>query len=323
MRYDPRIHDYRCEAVMATDLTSLHSDLVKIIYERLDVCGMFCFQFTCKKFRSKFARIFGYTAVDGAAINGHINLLKWLCVMAGKTTVSRNTFIRVVRKGHLSMLQFLRSPGPEMRPFEWSYTWSFTPCEAASYKGRLEVLQWLRSGPDPCPWYDTRECIVYAAEKGHLDVLEWIRTFDKEWPSELVGRVIAGKMSTSQKIHVLQHVRSHSPPAPWSDACYWAVLRGEFDIIKWLRSPEHEGGPCPWGKGVCTRAARCGDLETLKWLRSAEHTEGPCPWDENTCYFAAVNGHIDSLRWLRSQNPPCPWTAATRLKAEEMGYYGG
>ncbi|CAN0191432.1 unnamed protein product, partial [Chrysoparadoxa australica] len=38
--------------------------------------------------------------------------------------------------------------------------------------GQLEVLRWLRQGPDPCPW-DWRTCRG-APKGGHLEILTWL-----------------------------------------------------------------------------------------------------------------------------------------------------
>ena len=46
------------------------------------------------------------------------------------------------------MLQWLRLPG---KP-EGQCDWHANTCVAAAEGGHLEMLKWLRSGDDPCPW---------------------------------------------------------------------------------------------------------------------------------------------------------------------------
>ena len=42
----------------------------------------------------------------------------------------------------------------------------------AVLSGHLDYLQFLRAGPNPCPW-DEMTCI-HAAYNGHLDCLQWL-----------------------------------------------------------------------------------------------------------------------------------------------------
>ena len=52
--------------------------------------------------------------------------------------------------------------------------------DAAARGGHLEVLKWLRSQDDPCPW-DEETCYC-AALGGHLEVLHWLRSQEDPCP---------------------------------------------------------------------------------------------------------------------------------------------
>ncbi|CAM9526596.1 unnamed protein product [Chrysoparadoxa australica] len=141
-------------------------------------------------------------------------------------------------------------------------------CAAAAEGGHLEVLKWLREGPDVCPW---GAWICKAAAKGgHLDILKWLR----QGPDV----------------------------CPWNEyTCAAAAEGGHLEVLQWLRQgPE----PCPWDGGACNVAARGGNLEVLQWLRQGPDV---CPWDDSTCSAAACGGHLDILQWLRQGPEPCSW----------------
>ena len=69
-------------------------------------------------------------------------------------------------------------------------------------------------------------------------------------------------------------------------------------------------------------SARNGQLRVLQWLQNAPGPEkGRKPVLEQECAeFAAQAGHVEVLEWLRSQDPPCPWSGFTAMKAAVHGH---
>ena len=55
--------------------------------------------------------------------------------------------------------------------------WNETVAAIAAYRGKLDMLKWLRSRK--CPW-DARTC-AYAAEANHLEVLKYARSEGCPW----------------------------------------------------------------------------------------------------------------------------------------------
>jgi hypothetical protein len=53
-------------------------------------------------------------------------------------------------------------------------------CASAAAGGQLEVLQYLRSGPNPCPW--DRQTRERAAQHMRAEVLQW--AIDNGCPEE-------------------------------------------------------------------------------------------------------------------------------------------
>ena len=73
-------------------------------------------------------------------------------------------------------------------------------------------------------------------------------------------------------------------PYDSSAVFYMAALKGDLDLLKWVRE---KGGS--WNPKICASAAAGGQLEALKWLR-----ENGCSWDHTTCGSAAGG---DTLRF--------------------------
>ena len=104
-----------------------------------------------------------------------------------------------------------------------------------------------------------------------------------------------------------------------------AIKHGQIEVMAWLRA--HYAEECYWGAGILVNraspvaiAALHGQLAALKWLRSPERTGGPCPWSPHACASAAQNGHLSVLQWLRAQDPPCAWNVTTYMTAARGGH---
>jgi hypothetical protein len=137
------------------------------------------------------------------------------------------------------------------------YVQSKNKCIFAIEKGNLEILKWLISENQQCPWNENT--CSNAAQYGHLHVLQWLRFQD--------------------------------PPYPWNEyTCLYAAFNGHLNILQWARS---QNPPCPWDVYTCAHAAENGHLHVLQWLRSQDP---PCPWNEDTCLRAARYGHLHILQ---------------------------
>ena len=103
----------------------------------------------------------GSNAVTQAAGYNHAAVVEWAVHNGGR--LLPKAMWAAAERGHLEMVTLLRERlgcGMCTRTCGW-----------AAYGGRLEVLQYLRSGQFPCPW--DCETTERAARNGHLRVLAW------------------------------------------------------------------------------------------------------------------------------------------------------
>ena len=155
-------------------------------------------------------------------------------------------------------------------------------CEAAVLAGNTDVL--VRAVELGIP-IDVTRCWVLAVEHGCVPAMSWLRAHDN---TATRGEACPGECE----------IKDASP-------CELAARSGQLEALQWLRSPEREGGPCPWSWKVTTTAAQNGQLEMLKWCRI--EAKPPCEWNVWACNSAAKDNHLDVLKWaLTEAVPPAP-----------------
>jgi hypothetical protein len=200
---------------------------------------------TCGSHSQREGGQFSYDAFDGAAKNGHLNVLRWALQAGACKAYFERTCKNAAAGGHLEILQWAR---------ERDYPWDYTTCAAAARGGHLKTLQWARE--HGCPW--NRDTCADAAFGGHVNVLRWARGQEPPcpWDAKTCSRAAEGG-----QLDALKWSRSQRLPCPWDrSACGHAAQKGHLEILKWLR--KHH---CPWDQSTCDRAAFGGILEMLNW----------------------------------------------------------
>lgn len=77
-------------------------------------------------------------------------------------------------------------------------------CTAAAASGRLDILEWLRSGTDPCPW--STKTINQAVRKGHFELFKW--AVQNHCPIDETARLFA---EDGGQEHVVQWIDKNLP----------------------------------------------------------------------------------------------------------------
>jgi hypothetical protein len=134
-------------------------------------------------------------AVTQAAAYNHAEVVEWAVRNGGR--LRPNAMYAAAERGHLEMVTLLRE--------RLGCAMTEQTCGWAAYGGRLEVLQYLRSGPFPCPW-DEFTC-EGAAMNGHLRVLIW--AIEQGCPSTSSMWFQAGR---NGRVHVLRWLQASGWP---------------------------------------------------------------------------------------------------------------
>ena len=166
---------------------------------------------------------------------------------------TRKLMLKAVQGGQLAAFRWLRAL---CKPVEFAHQAALMT--AAATGGHLEILQLLRSGPEPAPWDST----VSSEATGNLGCLKWLLSQD--------------------------------PPCPCDDCIIYQVAEaGNLDALKWLRALPSI--PLDWWSDadLTMVAASHGSLEMLKWMRAQDP---PCLWTEAACGWAATNDNPDLLQ---------------------------
>jgi Ankyrin repeats (many copies) len=145
-----------------------------------------------------------------AAMNGHIEMLKWLRNNA--ISWSRDTCGSAAKYGHLDTLKWLRQNG---------CPWDEQTCHAAAARGHLEILQWARA--NGCPWNED----TANKAKSHLNILKWI--VDNGCP---VNNGLCDYAAGQGNLELLQWLRSKGCPWDYYTIKY-AQDRQHFNVVSW------------------------------------------------------------------------------------------
>jgi hypothetical protein len=287
------------------------SDVVRIIFGRLDSSSLALAACTCRawrdaarvvrgpgtKFRLQFSELLGARPAALIWAVEHLNsrrlpdkLRATVCARAARggcleiVQWARNgnygswdwrVCVEAARGGHLEIIQWARRNGCE---------WNWLVCANAARGGHFELLKWARD--NGCAW--NQSVCEGAAAAGHLEMLQWARTNGCEWNEDRV----CAEAAENGHLGILQWMLEAGARRGWQ-LCAHAAMSGNLKVIQWAR----ENG-FAWDRHVCVYAARNGHLEVLQWLRA-----NGCPWDQNECWTEAEYcGHRAIAAWIKTQS---------------------
>jgi hypothetical protein len=249
------------------ELVFLHSDLLGLIFNKLDISADFCISLTCKKFYSTLQNnqwprsrgIYITMIIDDAARYGYFDLIKYFIVKFPLKYFTKHTFWKACTSGNLFLVQYL---------FSQKIPWDEYSCIRAAEYGHLHILHWLRS--EGCPW-STKVC-AGAATFRDISILQWLRSEGCPWDNDCYYQA-----TINNRLDTLKWLKKEKCPCTNSTIplCTVAAERGNIGLLRWLRIQEPPYST--WNESTCQAAFNRQTHKTLKWLRSQNP---PCPWNE-------------------------------------------
>ncbi len=233
--------------------------------------------------------------MEEAAAAGEVSAMKWIRGVCARSWIGDCTAIMITaaENGHVEVMRYLRS-GPDPAPWYEHMTRAAAP--------HLECFKWMLSADapgGPCPCHPG--ILPNIASLHGLPALQWLRE-NCQLPPGIWNRSLLHHAVSIGDLAILQWLRAQTTPVPWDILITKTVAeRGDIGMMRWMRA---QNPPAEWGKEVTRAAAGKSDTGMLKWLRAQDP---PCPWGEDTCKRAVEGGLVDTLSWLRAQNPPCPF----------------
>ncbi len=240
------------------------------------------------KFRSK-------QTMYNAACRGQLEIIKYLYIYRDKLAWDVEVSKNVVESGNLEALKYIRSV-PE--PCSWDVGSTSAAAKAgflhilkylyengcqinewviafAAFKGHLNILKYLRSLPEPCPW--DHNTTAWAAEGGHLECLKYAHENGCDW--DFLTPALA---AFGGHLECLKYAYENG--CRWNEiTTSYAAQTGHLQSLKYAR----ENG-CPWDSRTPYYAAVHNKIECLKYA-----FENGCPWDpstrDNTLKFAHLH----------------------------------
>ncbi|CAM9344070.1 unnamed protein product [Choristocarpus tenellus] len=221
------------------------------------------------------ALAFTTCAVDWAATQGHLDVVKWL-LETRKEGCTKSAFDWACWNGHGKTVAWLYN--------HLGKCGSFRAINYAASNGRLELVQWLHSKGFRC----TVGAMDGAAGGGHLDVVRWLDKHRKEGCSSAAFAMAAG----NGHLHVIEWLHKRSKLVCTPEGLDCAAEGAHLHVLRWMQ--EH------YRKVQCSTnayglAACKGHLGVLKWLRETMPSLACPPWAGES---AAEEGHLEVVIWL-------------------------
>jgi ankyrin repeat protein len=153
------VMEYLCD--QGADIRACNDEAIQFAAWKGDLTIIVSILQRCENpIKQNMIRMFDNSAVRQAAMNGHLDVVKYLCEQGVDIHAKNNLAVRyAAMNGHLEVVQYLVEQGADID-------------EAVRYaveKGHLDVVQYLvEQGAD------IDEAVRYAVEKGHLDVVQYL-----------------------------------------------------------------------------------------------------------------------------------------------------
>lgn len=177
-----------------------------------------------------------------------------------------------------------------MKDRRWGWTENLTA--AAARAGRLDIIQWLRTGTIQCPWdYSVVKSAIFS---GNIPTFDWIISHADAQLNEAIAR---------------NESNIFTP----------AAANGHIEMLQHLQS--QLGSSCITREVNAVAAGHC-QLEVLKWL----HRLGPDHLSDAETFSAALHAHRDPrqeevVEWLELQGCPFDPTLVKDLRGRCLPSY--
>ncbi|KAF0697555.1 Aste57867_11766 [Aphanomyces stellatus] len=246
-------------------------------------------------------------AIDGAAQNGHLEVIQWL-VANRLDGATERALDGAAAANHLAVVAFLdenRRDGATTAAMDlaatnghldmirYLHTYRREGCttkamDGAAANGHLEVVQFLHEcRPEGC----TTRAMEQAATHGHLDVVVFLHDHRTEG-----CRVQAVDGAASHgHVDVVEWLLANRTEGLSTAAMDGAAANGHLAMVEWLHNHRNEGCTTK----AINHAATNGHLEVVQWL-AANRTEG-C--SGLALDGAATNGYLDIVQFLHTNYP--------------------
>ena len=193
-----------------------------------------------KKFR------FGGGAMDNAARQGHLEIVKWLHEnrSEGCTTWAIDM---AAYNGHLEVVKWLHENRTEGCTTD--------AMDHAAWMGHLEVVKFLHENrTEGC----TDFAMDNAAEEGHLEIVKYLH----ENRTEGCTSKAMDEAAAFGELEIVKFLHENRTEGCTSYAMDRAAGNGHLDVVKWLHENRTEG----YTTDAMDRAAREGHLDVVDYL---------------------------------------------------------
>lgn len=231
-------------------------------------------------------------AINGAAFNGHIQILQWF----KQHVLSTNAFFvpklknmryykltirRLLANNRLDILQWFHNVGLVL-------TFSRSQIDTLIQNKQFVILKWLS---DIMPLKYSYQIVIWAASTGCLDTLKWLHTINHKllYPCEVMNAAIE-----NNQISVLNWLSIHKCISYSNESITIAVKRKHYQVCQWFIHQKID--TFRYLKKVIKAAILYDAIEILQHFYPLVHR---LYCFDKAIYGAAVKGHFQLLSWLK------------------------
>ena len=226
-----------------------------------------------------------------AAVYGHLDILKWLHMLAPLPPLPPATIIDtikdVIKKGHLHILIWLAETG------------YITDYQKAAYHaikhGLRHIIDWFINMRIIVQSFFTNldldaltDLIDGIAENGYTDILTLLPRL--QHTTNAIDRAAEnGHLHVLEWFDQIDHNLSYT-----SYAIDWAARNGHIHILEWFKNSDYK---FVYTTRAINSAAKFGHIDVLAWFVASGI---PLKYNAKAINGAAKNGHLHILNWFAS-----------------------
>nr|XP_054775107.1 ankyrin-1-like [Lytechinus pictus] len=249
------------------------------------------------------------TALQSAAYNGHLDVVKYLISQSAEVkkgdNSGSNALHTAAQNGHLDVVKYLIGEGVEVNT---GNNYGLTALQSAAYNGHLDVVKFLTSQRAEVNKgnNDGVTALHIAAQKGHLDVVKYLigegAEVNKGKNDGLTALYIAAQIGHLDVVKYLigEGAEVNKGNNDGMTALHIAAQKGHLDVVKYLIGEGVEVNTGNnYGLTALQSAAYNGHLDVVKFLTSQRAEVNKGNNDGVTAlHIAAQKGHLDVLKYL-------------------------
>lgn len=238
------------------------------------------------------------TPLDRAILSGRLSIVKRAYEEESHTIFTQWGARVMVRFGYTTILDYLLRVEPALLHRICDY---LLP-EVASGFGRVDVLEWARSGEFKLPRHLNEVPMDEASRNGYVSVLEW---WKRSGYNLVYSEASLNSATKQSQLDVLEWWKNSGLELKIGNVLDFASMASETNGLDWWSRSGLGVGRGKYGRVALYHASCHGNLKVLDWWRDSPLE---LVYDKDVLVGATKHGRIEVLEWWRKSGIPVYYT---------------